>query len=125
MSGQIEKLTAKELEILLILWNYGSATVKTINDDQNKIDEVGYTTTLKLMQIMAEKGILKREAKGRSHIYRSNIPEGEIQSYLFQRYTKTTSGKSAMKLVLQALGHSNGDNKDLLEIKEYLKNYKI
>lgn len=121
MSGQIEKLTAKELEILLILWNYGSATVKTINDDQNKIDEVGYTTTLKLMQIMAEKGILRREVKGRSHIYRSNIPEDEIQGYLLQKYTRTTSGKSAMKLVLKALGHHEGNNEDLLEIKKYLK----
>lgn len=122
MKEQIEKLTSKELEILLILWNFGEATVKTINDEQNKSENVGYTTTLKLMQLMAEKGILSRESKGRSHVYKSNIPEDQIQDYLLTRYTRTTFGKSAMKLVLKALGNDKGLASDLCEIKEYLKN---
>lgn len=122
MSEQINKLTAKELEILLILWNYGSATVKTINDEQNKIDNVGYTTTLKIMQLMYEKDILTREAKGKGHLYSSNIPEDEIQAFLLKKYTKTTSGKSAMKIVLQALGNQKESEDDLMEIKNYLKN---
>ena len=122
MGVQIEKLTSKELEILLILWNFGSATVKTINEEQNKIDDVGYTSTLKIMQLMYDKGILSREQKGKGHVYSSNIPEDEIQKFLLKRYTKTTSGKSAMKLVLQALGNQQESVDDLIEIKKYLNN---
>ena len=122
MGIQIDKLTSKELEILLILWNYDSATVKTINQEQNKIDNVGYTSTLKIMQLMYEKGILSRESKGKGHLYNSNIPEDEIQKFLLTKYTKTTSGKSAMKLVLQALGNQTESEEDLFEIKNYLKN---
>jgi predicted transcriptional regulator len=122
MKEQIEKLTSKELEILLILWNYGTATVKTINEEQNKIDDVGYTTTLKIMQLMYDKGILSREPKGKGHVYSSTIPEDEIQNFLLKKYTKTTSGKSAMKLVLQALGNQQAPEGDLLEIKNYLNN---
>lgn len=124
MGKEIEKLTAKELEILLILWNFGSATVKVINEEQNKVEDVGYTTTLKIMQLMFEKGILKRETQGRGHIYSSNIPEDEIQDYLYKKYTKTTFGKSALKLVLGALGKQKTSNDELLEIKKYLSNLK-
>lgn len=118
----IKKLTAKELEILLILWNFKKASVKTINEEQNKVDNVGYTTTLKLMQLMFEKNILTRELQGKSHLYRSNIPENEIQEYLLKKYTQTTSGKSAMKLVLKALGNQNNNENELQEIKDYLNN---
>ena len=120
MEIKIEKLTSKELEILLILWNFGSATVKTINEEQNKIDDVGYTSTLKIMQLMFDKGILSREPKGKGHIYSSEISEDEIQSFLLKKYTRTTSGKSAMKLVLQALGNQQESEDDLLEIRNYL-----
>jgi len=58
---EIEKLTSRELEILLILWKYGSTTVITINEEQNKIDDAGYTSTLKIMQLMSDKGILSKE----------------------------------------------------------------
>jgi len=122
MREQIDKLTAKELEILLILWNYGAASVKTINEEQNKIDKVGYTTTLKIMQLMYEKEILSREVEGKGHVYSSTIPEDEMQKFLLKKYTKTTSGKSAMKLVLQALGSQKESEDDLMEIKNYLKN---
>ena len=122
MEIKIEKLTSKELEILLILWNFGSATVKTINEEQNKIDDVGYTSTLKIMQLMYDKGILSRVPKGKGHIYSSKISEDEIQSFLLKKYTKTTSGKSAMKLVLQALGNQQEFEDDLIEIKNYLNN---
>lgn len=117
---ELDKITSKELEILLILWNFNSATVKTINEEQNKINDVGYTSTLKMMQLMFDKGILSRESKGKGHVYTSNIPEDEMQNYLLAKYTKTTSGKSAMKLVLQALGNQAESEDDLLEIKNYL-----
>ncbi|MBN1187311.1 MAG: BlaI/MecI/CopY family transcriptional regulator [Bacteroidales bacterium] len=118
----IKKLTAKELEILLIIWNHKTATVKTVNEEQNKVDDVGYTTTLKLMQLMFEKGILTRKSEGKSHVYKANIDENEIQEFLLNRYTHTTFGKSAMKLVLKALGNEKADNDDLIEIKKYINN---
>ena len=124
MKYTLEKLTAKELEILLILWNFGTATVKTINKEQNKAETVGYTTTLKMMQLMLEKNILMRDAQGRGHIYRSNIPEDEIETFLYNKYTRTTFGKSAMKLVLKALGNHNSSDSELQEIKDYLQNLK-
>ena len=109
--------------------NYGSAlqayaTVKTINEEQNKTEKVGYTTTLKMMQLMAEKKILTRETKGRGHIYKSNIPEDEIEMFLYNKYTHTTFGKSAMKLVLRALENHTSSDSELQEIKDYLKNLK-
>jgi predicted transcriptional regulator len=72
------------------------------------------------MQLMFDKGILSREPKGKGHVYSSTIPEDEIQNYLLKKYTKTTSGKSAMKLVLQALGNQKESEEDLIEIKNYL-----
>lgn len=122
INRMIKKLTAKELEILLIIWNHKTATVKTVNEEQNKVDDVGYTTTLKLMQLMFEKGILTRKSEGKSHVYKANIDENEIQEFLLNRYTHTTFGKSAMKLVLKALGNEKADNDDLIEIKKYINN---
>lgn len=124
MNDIMRKLTAKELEMLLILWKYGSATVRTINEEQNKSVETGYTSTLKIMQLMTDKGVLNRESKGRSHLYTSNIPEDKIQNHLYERYTQTTFGKSVMKLVLKALGNQKSSKEDLQEIKDYLNGLK-
>ena len=73
MGAQRIKPTESELEILQILWQHGSATVRFVNDQLNMKKKVGYTTTLKIMQIMAQKGLLNREKQGKSHIYISVI----------------------------------------------------
>lgn len=115
------KPTEAELEILGILWSIGPSTVKQINDLLNTEKEVGYTTTLKIMQIMFEKNILKREKLGRSHIYDAAIKKSETQGILLEKFLKTTFSGSASKLVMQAIGRENTTQKEIDEIRDYLK----
>ncbi|MEN8194398.1 MAG: BlaI/MecI/CopY family transcriptional regulator [Bacteroidota bacterium] len=114
------KPTSAELEILQILWENGNSTVKFINDELNRNKNVGYTTTLKIMQIMFEKGLLDRERSGRSHIYKPVPQKDETQNVLLEKILETAFAGSASKLVMQALGRSKTSKKEIEEIKEYL-----
>jgi predicted transcriptional regulator len=115
------KPTEAELEILQILWKQGPSTVRTINDLLNSERPVGYTTTLKTMQIMHEKGLLKRDDRSRSHIYSPMMKEKESKSLLLERFLKTTFGGSALKLVMHALGNHKASTEELSQIRDYLK----
>ena len=117
----INKPTSAELEILQILWKNDAATVKTVNDILNKKKEVGYTTTLKIMQIMFEKGLLEREKEGRSHIYKPAKKESETQNVMLEKVLETAFGGSASKLVMQALGRSKTSEAELKEIKKFIE----
>ncbi len=114
------KPTGAELEVLQILWEKGNSTVKSINDEQNKKKKAGYTTTLKIMQIMYEKGLLHRERSGRSHIYKPVPQKDETQNVLLEKILETAFAGSASNLVMQALGRSKTSKKEIEEIKEYL-----
>lgn len=114
------KPTASELEVLQILWKNGASTVKSVNDELNKNKIVGYTTTLKIMQIMHEKGLLDREKSGRSHIYKPVPQKDETQNVLLEKILETAFAGSASKLIMQALGRSKTSKKEIEEIKEYL-----
>ncbi len=114
--------TDSELEILHVLWENGPSTVRLVNDRLNEKRIVGYTTTLKIMQIMAEKGILSRRKKDRTHIYTPVINEGETQSLLLNKLLKSAFGGSAGKLVMQALGNNKTSAAELKEIKEIINN---
>jgi len=114
------KPTASELEVLQILWKNGASTVKSVNDELNTNKIVGYTTTLKIMQIMYEKGLLDREKSGRSHIYKPVPQKDETQNVLLEKILETAFAGSASKLVMQALGRSKTSKKEIEEIKEYL-----
>ena len=117
------KPTAGELDILQILWqNNGEMTVKEINEEINKVKETGYTTTLKLMQIMYEKGLLTREQNGRSHLYRASIKEDDTKSSLLKNFIDSTFNGSAASLVMQALGNHKTTKEELEMIREYLDN---
>jgi len=115
------KPTEAELEILDILWEDGPSTVRHINERQNLKKKIGYTTTLKLMQIMFDKKILTREKLGRSHIYNSAIPKNETQGLLIDRILETAFSGSASKLVMQAIGRKDTTQKEIDEIKKYLE----
>ena len=78
---------------------------------------VGYTTTLKLMQIMTEKGLLKRSEEGRKHIYNVVLKEKETKNLLLDKFVKTAFGGSAMDLVMQALGNHQTTPDELEELK--------
>ena len=84
------KPTYSELEILQVLWQYGPSSVRFINEELNLRKRVGYTTTLKIMQIMTEKGMLERKEEGRKHIYSAVIQEKETQNLLLGKFLETT-----------------------------------
>lgn len=111
--------TDSELEILQILWTRGASTVREINDLLNTGQDkaIGYTTTLKIMQIMFEKGLLERDDSQRTHIYAAAVREGKIQSALLDRFLNAAYKGSASKLALQLLGNHETTPDELAEIK--------
>ena len=121
-----EKLnpTPSELAILQILWELGPSTVKVIHEKLAEEKKVIYTTTLKTMQVMLEKGMLSREAAGRKHIYKAIIQEDETQNVLLDKFLNRTFGGSASKMVLRALGNYDATNEEIDEIKKILESNK-
>ena len=119
------KPTDSELEILQVLWQDGPATVRTVNEQLSKSREVGYTTTLKIMQLMLEKGLVQRDDEGRSHIYRAAVREQDTQGLLLDRFVEATFGGSALKLVMQALGHRRTSPDELAQIRRLLNDIEI
>lgn len=109
--------TAAELEILQVLWQNGAQTVRFVNDELNKQREIGYTTTLKFMQIMLDKGILTREIVERSHIYSPSVPEETTQTQLLKGFTEAAFRGSSASLVMHALGNGTASAEDLARIK--------
>ncbi|MEL6588927.1 MAG: BlaI/MecI/CopY family transcriptional regulator [Bacteroidota bacterium] len=122
----MQKPTNGELEILRLLWQDSPATVRQINDRLNArlgVDQkkIGYTTTLKLMQIMHDKKeMLSRIREGKTHLYSPKISESDTQQVLVDRLLETAFQGSAMKLVMKALGSSKSSPKELDEIRRYL-----
>lgn len=119
------KPTDSELEILHILWKQGPCTVRTVNDllneqrrsGQKTREAAGYTTTLKLMQIMLEKSMVSREEDGRTHIYTAAIRESDTQGLLLQDFVDNAFRGSTARLVMQALGNHEASAEELDEIK--------
>jgi predicted transcriptional regulator len=102
------KPTESELEILQILWTRGLATVREVHEELARIKDVGYTTTLKLMQIMHEKGLVKRDDSIRTHIYQAAVNKERTQKHLLSKMIDSLFGGSPTQLVIQALG--DGDH---------------
>ena len=115
------KPTESELEILNILWNEGPSNVRNVNNIINQQKEVGYTTTLKLMQIMTQKGLVERDESARTHIYSAKIKAEDIQGEMLDKLLNTAFGGSASKLVLSALGSGKTSAKELEEIKALIQ----
>ena len=117
---KIPRPTDAELEILQVLWENGPTTVRFVNDRLNEKKNVGYTTTLKIMQIMNDKGILNRRKKERTHVYSAALEEVETQSLLLDKLLRNAFSGSASKLIMQALGGRRTSAKELKEIKELI-----
>ena len=115
------KPTESELEVLQILWEHGSASVRFVHEILEAQKEVGYTTTLKIMQIMAEKGLVYRDTSSRTHIYKAAISEKQTQAHLLEKFVDTTFRGSAMKLVMSALGTNKASKEELAQIKELIR----
>ncbi len=116
----VSKPTEAELEILSVLWEQSSCTVREVNDRLNEKKKVGYTTTLKIMQLMYEKKMLSRDESRRSHLYAPTVKESETRKLLVDRFLETTFGGSAMKLVMQVLGNHQASDEEIARIKELL-----
>ena len=106
MPAKYIKPTESELEILNFLWQNEAATVREVHEELAKFKDVGYTTTLKLMQIMHEKGLVKRDESMRTHIYQPAVNKEKTQKHLLNKMIDSLFGGSSTQLVLQALGSS-------------------
>lgn len=117
------KPTDSELEILQVLWDLKRATVREVNDalSKNKEKDVGYTTTLKLMQIMHEKGMVERDVSSRTHVYRALISQKDTQVNLVSKIIDTVFNGSPAQLVMQALHSKKSSPKEIELIKKYLE----
>ncbi|MCK4922302.1 MAG: BlaI/MecI/CopY family transcriptional regulator [Bacteroidales bacterium] len=119
-NNTFQQPTDSELEVLTILWKYGTSTVRFINDKLNESRKVGYTTTLKIMQIMFEKKLLIREQEGKSHKYTPAIEENAIQDRLINKILDSAFGGSASSLVMQTLGNHKASSAELDEIRKLI-----
>ncbi|MFN2439203.1 MAG: BlaI/MecI/CopY family transcriptional regulator [Chitinophagaceae bacterium] len=124
MASKYIKPTESELEILQILWIRGIATVREVHEELGKTKDVGYTTTLKLMQIMHEKGLVKRDESMRTHIYQPAVNKEKTQKHLLEKMIDSLFGGSSTQLVLQALGEHKSNPEELEKIQALLDNLK-
>jgi len=126
MAAKYIKPTESELEILNILWQKDVATVREVHEQLAKSKDVGYTTTLKLMQIMNDKGLVKRDESMRTHVYQPAVNREKTQKHLLNKMIESLFGGSSTQLVLQALG--SGDQKvsaeELEKIQTLIDNLK-
>ena len=114
--------TRSELEILQVLWQYGPSTVRFVNDQLNEMKrEVQYTSTLKLMQIMADKGLLNRDESQMKHVYSAAEEESKTKSALLDKFVENLFNGSASSLMMQLLGNRKTSKKEIQAIKDYLK----
>ena len=123
MSEKKIQPTESELDILQVLWERGSATVREVHEILEDRKDVGYTTTLKLMQIMHEKGLLDRDTSNRKHIYIPKVSKETTQEHFLNKMIDGLYSGSAGRLVLGALGNKKISKNDLEEIKDYLKQF--
>lgn len=120
-----KKPTESEMEILQILWRMGSCTVRSVHEELIKNKEAGYTTTLKLMQIMHEKGLVDRDTSSKSHVYSAMLNQDKIEKQLVGKMIDDVFSGSASRLVMQALGNHQASEQEIEEIKKYLDNLKL
>jgi predicted transcriptional regulator len=113
--------TDAEVDILAVLWRLGPATVREVHDALAK--DCGYTTTLKQMQLMTEKGLLKRSERFRSHVYESAVPQEQLQKQIAGDLLKRVFGGSASSLVMGALAAQPASAEELAEIRKMIAAY--
>jgi predicted transcriptional regulator len=114
------KPTEAELEILQVLWTYGPSTVRFVHEKLKDERGVGYTTTLKVMQIMIEKQMLRREKDSRTHIYEPIVKETETKSLLIDKFISTLFNGSTSGMILQALGNKKCSAEELNRIRNLI-----
>lgn len=120
--GALPEPTKSELEILQVLWQNGPSTVRIVNEKLNdQLREVNYHSTLKLMQIMLDKGLLMRDIEGKNHVYRPAERQEVTQARVLRGLATIAFGGSAASLALRALGSGNTSPEELDEIKKLIQ----
>ncbi len=115
--------TDAELEILCVLWQRGPATVRDVFAAVSKTKPIGYTTVLKLMQIMADKGLVERDEEQRAHVYSARLPQEQTQQQMVRDLLRRAFDDSASQLVMQALASKKASPEELAEIRQLLDAY--
>ena len=113
--------TDAELAILRVLWQLGPSTVRQVHDVLMRERPTAYTTALKLLQIMTEKGLVRRDEADRTHIYHPRLTEEQTQRQLIRDLMDRAFGGSSSKLVLQALASKRASSDELAEIRRMLE----
>jgi BlaI family penicillinase repressor len=112
--------TDGELAILRVLWQRGPSTVREVHEVLCRARPTAYTTTLKLLQIMSEKNLVRRDESQRSHVYQARLPEEQTQRQLVRDLLERAFGGSAQKLVMQALAAKKASPDELARIRQLL-----
>lgn len=121
MERELPRPTDAELAILRVIWKLGPSTVREIHEEMLKSQpRLGYTTVLKLLQIMTEKGLVDRDESHRAHVYRASESAESTQRMLVTDLTERAFGGSAAQLVMQALSGRKASAKELAEIRQLL-----
>ena len=124
MARTLPRPTDAELEILRVLWERGPSTVRQVHEAMAGTRDTGYTTTLKLMQIMAEKGLVTRDDRNRTHVFAARWSQGQTQHQLVSDLVDRAFGGSAAALVLQALSANPASAEELSEIERLIDAHK-
>lgn len=117
----LPKPTEGELELLRVLWDTGSATVRDLHAVLRRKRALGYTTVLKLLQIMTEKGLVQRTEVGRAHLYRPTVSQQETQSQLLKDLSERLFSGSAAQLAMHALAMEPASSDELEEIRKLIE----
>jgi predicted transcriptional regulator len=121
--SELPRPTEAELEILSILWSRGPSTVRDVHDEICRRKPAQYTTVLKFMQIMAEKGLVRRDERARAHIYRASRPQEWTQRQIAGDILQRAFGGSAKSLMMGALAAQKASPRELAEIRQLLDEY--
>ena len=114
------KPTESELEILQIIWEKGQCSVRDVHDVLEKTKDAGYTTTLKLMQIMHDKGLVERDTTAKTHLYKAVITREQAQNTAVNKIISTVFNGSSSQLIMQVLSNKQSSKEELDMIKDYL-----
>jgi BlaI family transcriptional regulator, penicillinase repressor len=117
----LPKPTEAELELLRVLWEKGPATVRELHDEVNLQRAVGYTSVLKILQIMTEKGLVEREESAKAHIYRAAASQEETQNQLLRDLSERLFSGSAAQLAMHALAMQPTSTEELDEIRNLIE----
>jgi BlaI family penicillinase repressor len=121
--AQLPRPTDAELQILRVLWDQGPSTVRDVQSTLERERTIGYTTVLKLMQIMAEKGLVERDETERAHVYKARAAQEQTQRQLAGHLLKRAFGGSATKLMMQALASQKASTEEIAQMREMLEQF--